>query len=240
MHVSSSEDIQNLEAHLAYSFKKASFIEEALTHKSFAQEKSEKSYFFNERLEFLGDAVLELVIREYLYKTYPQYTEAGLSKIKAYAVQEATLAEVASKLDIGSYLRLGKGEESSGGRKKSSLLANAFEAIIAAIYLDGGLKNTKRFVLRNLEKKIKNLIEKNLIFDFKTSFQEFVQEKFGVLPKYRIKREEGPEHMKTFEVEVFIKKNLYGTGRGGNKKEAEQKAAKKGLKKLQNQKADKS
>lgn len=238
MHVSSSENIQRLEAHIAYSFKKASLIEEALTHKSFAQEKSEKSYFFNERLEFLGDAVLGLVISEYLYRTYPHYTEAELSKIKAYAVQEATLAEAALKLDIGSYLRLGKGEEASGGRKKPSLLANAFESIIAAIYLDGGFKNTKEFVLINLEEKIKNLIEKDLIFDYKTSFQEMVQEKFGVLPQYRLKKEEGPEHMKTFHVEVCIKKIFYGTGKGRSKKEAEQKAAEEGMKKIKNVKTD--
>jgi ribonuclease-3 len=232
MHASYSKDIRILEKKIGYSFKKTSLIQQALTHKSFAKELPEDSEVYNERLEFLGDSVLELVISEYLYKTYPRYSESELSKIKAYAVQEATLADSAEKLDIGSHLLLGKGEEGSGGRKKPSLLANAFEALIAAMYLDGGLRNTRTFILKSLKRKIHTLIEKNLVFDFKTHFQENVQEKFSVLPKYRIKKEEGPEHMKTFEVEVFINTDLYGTGRGKSKKEAEQKAARQGLRKI--------
>lgn len=233
MHVSSLEDIQILEAKIGYTFKKKEFIEEAVTHKSFAKEKSGSPEFFNERLEFLGDAVLELIVCEYLFKTYPQYTEAELSKIKSYAVQEATLSDVSSMLGIGSHLRLGKGEESSGGREKPSLLANAFEAITAAIYLDGGLKDAKDFVINSLENKIRTLIEKKLIFDFKTQLQELVQEKFGVLPRYKVHKEEGPEHMKTFEVEVFVKDEFLGRGMGKNKKEAAQRAAEEGLKRLQ-------
>jgi len=232
MHASSLENIKLLETKIAYKFKKKSLIKEALTHKSFAKEKPENSESFNERLEFLGDAVLELIISDYLFNAYPQYTEAELSKIKAYAVQESTLADIASRLGIGTYLRLGKGEEASGGRKKPSLLANAFEAILAAIYLDGGFKKAKDFTLKNLEEKIRKLIDKKLLFDFKTRFQEVVQEKFGVLPRYRVYKEEGPEHMKIFEVEVFIKNEFYGSGRGKSKKDAEQKAAEAGLKKI--------
>jgi len=232
MHASSSENIQLLETKIGYKFKKKSLIKEALTHKSFAKEKLGNSEPFNERLEFLGDAVLELIISDYLFSTYPQYTEAELSKIKAYAVQESTLADIALKLGIGACLRLGKGEETSGGRKKPSLLANAFEAILAAIYFDGGFKKAKDFTLRNLKERIKTLIKRDLLFDFKTRFQEIVQEKFGVLPRYRVYREEGPEHMKTFEVEVFIKNEFYGSGRGKSKKEAAQKAAEVGLKKI--------
>jgi ribonuclease-3 len=240
MRASSSKDIQILEKKINYRFKRTALIEQALTHKSFAKEQPGNSGDFNERLEFLGDAILELVISEYIYKSYPHYTEAELSKIKAYAVQERTLADASVNLDIGHYLRLGKGEETSGGRKKPSLLADAFEALIAAIYLDGGLKNTRIFILGNLEEKINTLVSRNLIFDFKTKFQEVVQEKFSILPKYRIKKEEGPEHMKTFEVEVFINTDLYGTGRGKSKKESEQKAAQAGLKKLQKMKILKS
>lgn len=232
MHASSSENIQRLETKIGYKFKKKPLIKEALTHKSFAKEKLEKPESYNERLEFLGDAVLELVICEYLFSHYPQYTEAELSKIRAYAVQEATLADVAMRLGIGSHLRLGKGEESSGGRKKPSLLANAFEAILAAVYLDGGLKKAKDFTLKNLEGRIKTLVAGGLLFDFKTQFQEVVQEKFGVLPRYRVFKEEGPEHMKIFEVEVFIKNDFYGSGKGKSKKEAAQKAAEVGLKKI--------
>lgn len=232
MRLSYSENIQLIETKIGYKFKKKSLIKEALTHKSFAKEKTEDTDFFNERLEFLGDAVLGLVICDYLFSTYPRYTESELSKIKAYVVQEATLADAAFKLGIGSCLYLGKGEELGGGREKPSLLANAFEAILATIYIDGGLRNARDFVLKNLEGKIKALIGRNLLFDFKTRFQEIVQEKFRVLPVYRVHKEEGPEHMKIFEVEVFVKNEFYGSGRGKRKKEADQKAAKTGLKKL--------
>jgi ribonuclease-3 len=232
MHASSSRDIRSLETKIGYSFKRTSLLEQALTHKSFAKERPEDSEIFNERLEFLGDAVLGLIICEYLYKTYPQYSEAELSKLKSYAVQESTLAEAALRLNIGSYLRLGKGEEATGGRKKSSILADAFEALVAAIYLDSGLRNTKKFTLQNLEEKIKAFISKGISLDFKSQLQEITQERFGVLPRYRIKREKGPQHKKTFEVEVFIKDILYGSGKGKSKKEAEQKAAEAGLKKL--------
>lgn len=233
MHVSSSEDISILERKIGYSFKKQLLLEEAITHKSFAKEKGNVPGFFNERLEFLGDAVLGLIICEHLFSTYPLYTEAELSKIKAYIVQEATLADAALKLDIGSHLRLGKGEIKSGGKGKPSILADAFEAILAAVYLDSGFKMAKEFVLKNLADEIDGLVERGLLFDFKTRFQEVVQEKFGILPKYRVYKEEGPEHMKIFEVDVFIKKELYGTGKGKTKKEAEQKAAEEGLKKFQ-------
>jgi ribonuclease-3 len=232
MHASSSRDIRGLETKIGYSFKKTSLLEQALTHKSFAKERPKDPEIFNERLEFLGDAVIGLIICEYLYRTYPQYSEAELSKLKSYTVQESTLAEVASRLNIGSYLRLGKGEETTGGRKKPSILADAFEALVAAIYLDSGLKNTKKFTLKNLEEKIKVFINKGINLDFKSQFQEITQERFGVLPRYRIKREEGPEHRKTFEVEVLVKDILYGSGKGKSKKEAEQKAAEAGLKKL--------
>ncbi|MEF9427340.1 MAG: ribonuclease III, partial [Candidatus Mariimomonas ferrooxydans] len=155
MRLSYSENIRLLEIKIGYKFKKKSLIKEALTHKSFAKEKREDTELFNERLEFLGDAVLGLVICDYLFSTYPQYTESEFSKIKAYVVQEAALADAAFKFGIGSFLYLGKGEETSGGRKKPSLLANAFEAILAAIYIDGGLKKSREFVLKNLECKIK-------------------------------------------------------------------------------------
>jgi len=232
MHASFSENIRLLEKKINYTFKKKSLIKEALIHKSFAKEKAEKPDLFNERTEFLGDAVLELIISDYLFNAYPRFTEAELSKIKAYAVQEKTLADIALRLGIGSHLLLGKGEEASGGRKKPSLLANAFEAILAAIYLDGGLKKARDFTLRNLEDKIQNLINSNTVFDFKTRFQEVVQEKFGVLPKYKVHKEEGPEHMKIFEMGVFVKNVFYGRGRGKSKKEAAQKAARAGLEKI--------
>jgi ribonuclease-3 len=223
MHASSSENLSALESSIGYTFKKKLLLEEALTHKSFAHEQQKNQIAFNERMEFLGDAVLELVMSEHLYRMYKDYTEADLSKIKAYAVQESTLANIAQNLDIGIYLKLGKGEELTGGRKKPSLLANAYEALLAAIYLDGGYRNAKNFVLSFLTPEIESLAANNFVFDFKTNFQEEVQAQFGVLP---------PEHKKIFEVKVFIYDNYYGSGKGKTKKAAAQKAAEAGLLKI--------
>jgi ribonuclease-3 len=232
MRASSSENLSSLENAIGYTFKKKSFLKESLTHKSFAHEQQNNQIVFNERMEFLGDAVLELIMSEYLYLMYQDYTEADLSKIKAYAVQESTLADIAQSLNIGDYLKFGKGEELTGGRRKPSLLANAYEALLAAIYLDGGYKKAKNFVLSFLTPKIEDLATNNFLFDFKTNFQEVVQAQFGILPKYITHKEEGPEHKKTFEVKVFIKDDYYGSGKGKTKKAAAQKAAKDGLKKI--------
>lgn len=232
MHVSSSENLTGLEDSIGYTFKKKSLLKKALTHKSFAHENQKKRILFNERMEFLGDAVLELIISEYIFKTYTEFNESELSKIKAYAVQESTLAETARQLNIGTYLQLGKGEEITGGRNKPSLLADAFEALLAAIYLDGGLKKATMFALENLTDRINDLAEKNFIFDFKTKFQEVAQARFGVLPKYITHKEEGPEHKKTFEVKVFINDSFCGSGKGRTKKAAAQKAAEMGLEKI--------
>ena len=236
MHASSSEDLTGLEKNLGYTFKKKSRLEEAITHKSFAHEKSNDHAVFNERLEFLGDSVLELIISEYLFNSYSDYTEADLSKIKAYVVQESTLAESARSLNLGTYLRLGKGEEMTGGRNKSSLLADAFEAVLASMYMDGGYKNAREFVLREVKSKITDLAEQNFIFDFKTKIQEVAQADFGVLPKYVTHKEEGPEHKKIFEVKVFIKDDYLGSGKGKTKKAAAQKAAEAGLEKIKKKK----
>jgi ribonuclease-3 len=232
MRVSSSKNIADLENNLGYTFKKKSLIKEAITHKSYAHEKQKGSLSFNERMEFLGDSVLELIISEYIFTTYPEYTEADLSRIKAYTVQESTLAEIAKGINIGDCLILGKGEEMTGGRKKDSLLADAFEAVLAAIYLDGGYKKAKAFILRHLIHKTDELSTKNFIFDFKTKLQEVAQAQFGVLPSYVIHKEEGPEHKKTFEVKVFINENYLGLGKGKTKKAAAQKAAEAALKKI--------
>ena len=232
MHVSSSEDLTGLEESLGYTFRKKSYLREALTHKSYAHERSKECESFNERLEFLGDSVLELIISEYLFTSYPDYTEADLSRIKAYVVQESTLAETSMDLMLGRYLLLGKGEEMTGGRKKSSLLADAFEAVLAAIYLDGGYRKARDFALKHLKTKADELTSSNFIFDFKTKLQEVAQARYGVLPRYVTHKEEGPEHRKTFEVKVFVKETFLGSGKGKTKKAAAQKAAEKGLKKI--------
>jgi len=232
MRASSSKNLADLEGSLGYKFKKKSLLKEAITHKSYAHEKQKGILSFNERMEFLGDSVLELIISEYLFTSYPEYTEADLSRIKAYTVQEPTLAEIAKSIDIGKHLLLGKGEEMTGGRDKSSLLADAFEALLAAIYLDGGYKKARDFVYRHLIHKTDELSTKKFIFDFKTKLQEVAQAHFGVLPSYVMHKEEGPEHKKTFEVKVFINENYLGLGKGNTKKAAAQKAAEAALKKI--------
>ncbi|UCD35829.1 MAG: ribonuclease III [Nitrospiraceae bacterium] len=232
MRVSSSEDLTGLEDSLGYTFKKKSRLKEAITHKSYAHEASNDRTSYNERMEFLGDAVLELVISEHLFITYPEYTEADLSRMKSYVVQESTLAQAAKDLDLGAYLLLGRGEEMTGGRKKSSLLADAFEAVLAAVYLDGGYRNAKEFTLRHLTERLSRTSAGNFIFDFKTKLQEVSQARYGVLPRYVIHKEEGPEHRKTFEVKVFINDTFLGSGKGTTKKAAAQKAAEKGLTKI--------
>jgi len=232
MRASSSENLSALESSIGYTFKKKSLLKEAMTHKSFAHEQQDTRIAFNERMEFLGDAVLELIMSEYLYGVYQDYTEAHLSKMKAYAVQESTLADIAQRLNIGAFLKLGKGEELTEGRRKPSLLANAYEALLAAIYLDGGYKKAKHFVLSFLTPKVKHLATNNFVYDFKTKFQEVVQAQFGILPKYITHKEEGPEHKKIFEVKVFINDDFYGSGTGKTKKAAAQMAAEAGLKKL--------
>lgn len=232
MRASSSGNTAALESVLGYTFKKKSLLKEALTHKSYAHENQKDILTFNERMEFLGDSVLELIISEYLYTTYPEYTEADLSRIKAYIVQESTLAETARSLDIGSHLLLGKGEELTGGRKKPSLLADAFEAIIAAVYLDSNYKKVRDFVHLHLVHKIDALSDKTLVLDFKTRLQEIAQAHYSVLPSYIMHKEEGPEHRKTFEVKVYINENCLGTGKGRTKKAAAQMAAEAALKKI--------
>lgn len=236
MHASSSRNLAGLEDSIGYTFKKKALLKEAVTHKSYAHEKQQDSTVFNERMEFLGDAVLELIISEYLFCKYSDYTEADLSKIKAFTVQESTLAETARDLHLGDHLLLGKGEEMTGGRSKPSLLANAFEALLAAIYLDGGYKAARDHVLKNLETKINTLIKKDVVFDHKTKLQETAQALYSVLPKYVIHKEEGPEHKKVFEVEVYVNDKFLGRGKGKTKKAAAQKAAEEGLKKIKKRK----
>ena len=234
MPVSFSKNIAPLEKSIEYTFKKKSLLKEALTHKSFTNEKDNKGCPFNERMEFLGDAVLSLVISKHLYFAFPEYTEAEFSKIRAYAVQEVSLADAAERVNIGAYLRLGKGEDMTGGRNKSSLLANAFEAVIGAVFIDRGLRKAEKFVIGHLGGKISELISGNLLFDYKTRLQEVSQASFGVLPKYEIEKEEGPEHDKIFNVKVLIKNVCYGSGKGKSKKAAAQRAAQTGLKKIGN------
>ncbi len=232
MPVSFSENTEDIEKALGYTFKNGQFLTDALTHKSFYHESPDKTCNYNERLEFLGDSVLGLIIAEVLFLDGGLFTEAEMSKMKSYLVKEAVLFEIASKLSLGSYLRLGKGEESTGGRQKKSVLSDAFEALVGAIFLDGGYEATMAVVLRLFNERIAGAILKRGGYDFKSELQEKSQSVFGVLPEYRIVKQEGEEHKKTFTAEVSINKQLYGSGTGKSKKEAQMDAAKKALQKL--------
>lgn len=215
---------------LQYTFRDPAILEEALTHKSYLQGKEEGNGKDNERLEFLGDAVLALVISEYLAQTYPRLTEGALSQTRAQLICQSSLAHAARRLKLGEYLRLGKGEERTQGRQKSSLLANVLEAVIAAVYLDGGVVPARTFILKALEDKLILLDEANVgesRQDFKSQLQEWCQQHRGTIPEYRLISETGPDHCKVFEVEVWVQGALQGRGSGLSKKSAEQEAAKK-------------
>ena len=215
-----------------YRFTNTSFLIEALTHKSYVNERRDSGQKDNERLEFLGDAVLSLVMSDYLARRYPELSEGALSKLKAKLVSEASLGNAARRLDLGARLKLGRGEELSNGRDKTSLLADALEAIIAAVYLDGGFEASRTFTLEALTDELHQidvLQEKPGGDDYKTRFQEWCQKRYELLPRYVIVRETGPDHQKVFEVEVQVNDRVFGIGRGLSKKEAEQEAAQRAL-----------
>lgn len=219
-------ELDELEGKLAYKFKDKRLLEMALIHRSRLRELAEgENGRSNERLEFLGDSVLALIVNEYLYKAYPDAPEGILSKMKAVLVSEVVLAKRASHLDLGSFLLMSKGEEQSGGRERPSLLADAFEAVVGAMYLDGGLERTREFVLRELQEDILAIERGEEGKDYKSVLQEVLQARMKVGPIYRLVEEEGPDHDKVFTVEVSCGGMVLGEGRGKSKKEAEQAAA---------------
>ena len=224
--------LSNLENNLAYKFKKLTLLKEALIHPSFFNKDEKEEIINNQRLEFLGDSVLELIASEYLYKKLLSFTEGELTKIKSSIVSKSTLAKWANSISLGEYIVLGKGEVLTGGRNKLSILSDCFEALLGAIYLDSDLDETKKFILPYIKKEIKVISQYKYIEDFKTLLQEISQKKMKCLPEYDLIQEKGPDHKKFFYVEVKLKGISYGTGTGDNKKEAEQKAANNALKKL--------
>jgi ribonuclease-3 len=223
--------IDRLTERLGYRFRTPSLLEDALTHKSYLNEAPDAGRRDNERLEFLGDAVLDLVISELFVSRFPYAPEGDLSKLKAKTVSETALSRVARRLELGHALVLGRGEELTGGRDKPSLLADAMEAVIAAVYLDGGLDAARRVVLTTFADVLDNLSRPE-VADHKTELQELCQREFSVLPVYRVLGESGPDHHKQFEVELSIRGHVYGVGSGRSKKEAEQQAAKDALEKI--------
>lgn len=201
-------------------------LREALTHRSYVNENKGLKTKHNERLEFLGDAVLELISTEFLFEKYPERPEGDLTSFRAALVRTESLAEVAMQLNYGDYMYMSKGEEATGGRQRQYILANAFEAVIGAIYMDQGFEACKQFLNRFLLPKIDQIVENRLDVDAKSKLQELAQEKIKFTPVYELLSEEGPDHDKTFEMQVFLNGVEFGTGKGKSKQEAEQNAAK--------------
>ena len=214
------KNIETLEKKLGYEFKDKKLIIEALTHKSYKQP------YDNERLEFLGDAVLDLVVGEYLFRKFKNSDEGKLSKIRASLVNETGFDKLARALNLGDYILLSNAEDNNGGREKSSLLSNAFEAIMGAIYLEAGLKTVEEIAIRLIEANHREISLDSLFRDYKTTLQELTQARFGITPEYKVIASRGPDHKKEFEVAVFIEDKEYARAIGKSKKIAQQEAAK--------------
>ena len=220
------EDLSKLEDTIGYKFKDKQLIIEALTHKSY------KKPYNNERLEFLGDAVLDLIVGEYLYNKFPNKDEGTLSKIRASLVNEGGFAKLAKVLNLGDYLFLSTAEENNRGRTKKSLLSNAFEALMGAIYLEAGLERAKEIAIKLLEENYPQIDLDTLCKDYKTSLQELTQATHGTTPTYTLIGSSGPDHDKVFEVAVLLNDKEISRAKGKSKKEAQQDAAKIALLKL--------
>ncbi|MBE6837475.1 MAG: ribonuclease III [Ruminococcus sp.] len=217
--------MSSFEKKIGYTFNDKNIIYEALSHSSFANETKKNS---NERLEFLGDSVLSIVVSNYLFEHYKHLPEGHLTKVRASLVCESSLYEFAKTIDLGSFIMLGKGEENTGGRKRPSILADAFEAVIAAIYLDGGIEKASEYVLSFIPKdlSLKKAVSNN---DYKTILQEVIQKNPEEKIEYFLKDAVGPDHDKTFTIQVKLNSNVIGEGVGHSKKQAEQAAAKEAL-----------
>jgi len=218
----SNTDIGQLETEIGYAFKDKDLILKALTHSSYANEKKMEKYNHNERLEFLGDAVLEVCTSDFLFKEYLDKPEGDLTRLRASIVCEPTLAECARAIHLPDFLILGKGEETTGGRYRDSIVSDAFEAVIGAIYLDGGIEEAKKFIIRFVLNDIEN---KHLFYDSKTILQETVQKLYKKKVEYKLISEEGPDHDKKFNVQVLLEDTILGEGIGRTKRKAEQQAA---------------
>ena len=215
-------NFSELESIIGYTFNNKNHLRLALTHSSYANEKGMARTSYNERIEFLGDAVLELVSSDYLYRNYPDMMEGNMTKLRAKLVCEESLAASAREINLGTFLMLGKGEEVTGGRTRDSILSDAFESLIGAIYLDSGIEKAKDFINRFVLNDIEN---KTLFVDSKTTLQEIVQSRFRQSVTYKVINESGPEHNKQFEIAAFIGDRQMASGIGRSKKSAAQNAA---------------
>lgn len=220
--------MEDLERKIGYQFKNKALMKEAITHSSYAKERKSQHIKYNERLEFLGDAVLSIVVSDYIFKHCPELPEGELTKLRASLVCEKSLFEFAKIIDLGKYLILSKGERNNGGAERPSILSDAFEALIAAIYIDGGYEPASKHILNFVIPAIKNSKTK-MNKDYKTTLQEIVQKNPGEKLEYVLVAESGPDHNKHFVVEVHLNSNVIGKGGGRSKKEAEQQAAHEAL-----------
>ena len=223
--------IKDLEAAIGYQFKNITLLQNALTHSSYANERWHNSLKSNERLEFLGDSILGMVVAEYLYKNFPDRPEGELTRMRADMVCEKTLASVAARINLGHHLMLGNGEEQGGGRSRDSILADAVESVIAASFLDGGMAAARSFIEKFILVEVP--VRKMHNADYKTALQELIQQKKNQTLSYALVGESGPDHDKRFEVEVSLNGRVIGTGTGSSKKRAEQMAAQSALENLQ-------
>lgn len=221
--------MEKLEEKLGYTFQNRALLENALTHSSYANENKHTGAQSNERLEFLGDSVLGMVTADYLYRVHPDLPEGDLTRTRAALVCEGSLVEVAQQLELGTYLKLGKGEDAGGGRERPSIVADAVEAVLAAVYLDGGIGSARKIIQRFILDREE---EKSGSRDYKTALQELVQRESGQVLAYRLVGSTGPDHAKRFQVEVELNGAPVGAGEGRSKKEAEQMAARAAISRL--------
>lgn len=232
MEVDFKIDLSSLEKKIGYKFKNIKLLRNSLVHRSFGNENKKYKKINNERLELLGDAVLDLIVAEYLYKNHSNYSEGDLAKIKSMAVSEPVLAKVSRKLNMGEYLYLSRGELLTGGREKNSILGDLFEAVLGAIYLDSNFETARKIALHHLKEYIDHVEEDEEIMDFKTILQEYSQKVYKQVPTYEVINETGPDHKKLFEIVVKIGEDIEEKGIGKSKKMAEHGAAQALCKKL--------
>ena len=219
-------DLEELEKTLNIKFRNKNLLKNAFIHRSYLNEHSEEKLPNNERLEFLGDSILAFVVSTYLFQNHPDSQEGDLTNFRASLVNSKSLSEVAKRLNLGKFLYLSRGEETTGGREREYLLANTVESLIGAIYLDSGIEKVSSFIKNYILNNLEEIIEKELYKDFKSKMQERSQEVFSITPIYQVIVEEGPDHNKKFRVGVYLGKLLVSEGEGKSKQEAEQKAAK--------------
>ncbi|WP_138206688.1 ribonuclease III [Haloimpatiens lingqiaonensis] len=231
MNILRENTLAELEEKIGFDFQNKDLLDVALTHSSYTNHKKNAKY--NERLEFLGDAVLELVISDFLFNKYKNKSEGELTKTRAIIVCENSLHSIAKNWDIGKYINMSKGEEMTGGRTRVSILADCIEAIIAAVYIEKGFDGAKRFVLTNFGENIHKAINNQIIMDHKTKLQEVMQQHGEISIEYNLLKYEGPPHRRKFYIEVYIDGKSFGKGEGYSKKEAEQNAAKEALNNLE-------